>query len=274
MEIQTDKYSFSSYKISTKDGSGFIQYGVAGTGFPVLSLPSLGDTRHQNKYLVQGLLAGGYKVITTDLRGMGQSSGKFKSYSLVALADDIKSILDNEKIEKVVLVGNSISGASASLFALQNPDMVKALVLVNPMVRTGSLFMRLFLAGFLSIPGVGSNIWTTYFKSLFPSRPLDQDYLSELKSEVKKPYRMRSIVRMSYTSRLDDRMSELNVPALIFVGEKDPDYKDAAKEAAWLKQKIPASDVKFLEGLGHLPQYEKPETVNPVILNWLRQTVL
>lgn len=69
MEVQQVK---SDVKFVSVPG-GQLAYEVAGSGPVVLCLPSLGDTRREHERLVPALLESGYRVITTDLRGMGQS---------------------------------------------------------------------------------------------------------------------------------------------------------------------------------------------------------
>ena len=67
-------------------------------------LPSLGDIRREFELFAPALVEAGYRVITTDLRGMG-STGTFKSFNLSDLCNDITAILDAEKAGEVILVG-------------------------------------------------------------------------------------------------------------------------------------------------------------------------
>jgi pimeloyl-ACP methyl ester carboxylesterase len=256
--------------VATLDGSGTLSYQVEGIGTPVLCLPSLGDTRRQYETFAPAMVAAGYRVITTDLRGMGASGGKFKSYTIDALADDIKAILDNERIERAIIVGCSISGASAGLFALQQPQRVIGQILINPLMRTGSWLQVRFLTTLLALPGVGKMTWLSYFKSLYPARPVEAEYLDGVKTAISRPGAMRSVIKMCEAPRLDERIKEMNVPTLILLGSKDPDFKDVGKEAATLREELPAARVEVFDGIGHYPQREAPEMTMPVVLAWLK----
>jgi pimeloyl-ACP methyl ester carboxylesterase len=242
---------------------------TSGKGRVVLCLPSLGDTRREYEFLAPALVKAGYRVITTDLRGMGDSVGKFKSFNLNALCDDITAILDAEKVERVTLVGCSVSGASIGLYAVQRPERVEKLVMFSPIMHTGSYLVGLVLVGALSLPVIGRQVWATYFKSLYPSRPLEPDYLAQLKGFLKRPGAMKSIIGMCLARRIDNDIQDIKVPALMFFCTKDPDFKNAQAEADLVQAKLPTASIKVLEGLGHYPHREKPEAVLPETLAWL-----
>jgi pimeloyl-ACP methyl ester carboxylesterase len=259
--------------VATLDGSGMLSYQVEGTGAPILCLPSLGDTRRQYDRFAPALVEAGYRVITTDLRGMGASGGIFKSYKIETLADDVKAILDNEKIERAIVVGCSISGASAGLFALQQPERVIGQILINPLMRTASWLQTRFLTTLLALPGIGKMTWLTYFKSLYPARPVDAEYLEGVKAAINRPGAMQSVIKMCEAPRLDERIKEMSVPTLILLGGKDPDFKDVGKEAATLREELPTARIEVFDGIGHYPQREAPEMTMPVVLDWLKATI-
>ncbi|MBN9387901.1 MAG: alpha/beta hydrolase [Chloroflexi bacterium] len=241
----------------------------AGKGGVVLCLPSLGDTRREYEFFAPALVEAGYRVITTDLRGMGDSVGQFKSFNLDALCDDITAILDAEKVDKATLVGCSVSGASIGLYAVRHPERVEKLVMLSPIMHTGNMLMGYLLTGVLSLPVIGRLFWATYFKSLYPSRPLEPDYFAELKGFLKRPGAMKSIIGMCLARRIDNDIQNIKVPTLIFFGTKDPDFKNARAEADLVQSKLPGANIKVLEGLGHYPHREKPESVLPETLAWL-----
>lgn len=261
-------------KIRTTDGSGQIGYEVNGSGEKtILCLPSLGDTRRQYEKFIPGLVQAGYRVLATDLRGIGQSEGNFASYELEALVTDIKAILDNENIEKVYLAGCSVSGASAGLFALKYPERVEGLILFSPLMRNGSKFVVWLMTTLLQTPLIGRLVWTTYFKTLYPdsSRPLNPEYLAAVAADAKRPYAMKATAKLSASIRLDERIAQIKSPALIYLGTKDPDFKDVRAEAAKLAQELPQAQIEVMEGVGHYPQREVAESVLVSTLNWLKK---
>lgn len=248
---------------------GKLAYEVKGEGPAVLCLPSLGDTRREYEFFVPALVEAGYRVISADLRGMGASEGRFKSFTIADLCNDITAILDAENVSEVILVACSVSGASAGLYAADHPERVKGLIMFNPIMHTGNLLVAYLMVGLLKVPGLGKQIWLSYFKKLYPSRPAEADYMAQLKEFVGKPGAMKSIAGMCLARRIDHDIERIKVPALIYFGSKDPDFKDAQAEASIVQQKMPSARLKVLEGLGHYPHREQPQAVLPEVLGWL-----
>lgn len=75
----------------------------------------------------------GFRVIIPDQIGFGKSS-KPQSYqfSFSQLAENTKAVLDELKIEKVIVLGHSMGGMVATRFTLQYPEKVQKLILENP----------------------------------------------------------------------------------------------------------------------------------------------
>ncbi len=119
------------------------------------------------------------------------------------------------------------------------------------------------------MPGLGKKLGLSYFKSLYPSRPVEAEYLAGLKEAVNKPGVMKSLIGMCLAPRIDNDIQNSKVPALIFFGSKDPDFKNARAEADLVQSKLPSATIKVLEGLGHYPHREQPEAVLPQTLEWL-----
>lgn len=74
-----------------------------------------------------------YSLITVDLRGHGLSDrpSDIKDYALEKHAEDILRILEQEKLEKMVLVGHCLGSMVAATFASTYPLRVEKLILIN-----------------------------------------------------------------------------------------------------------------------------------------------
>ncbi len=72
----------------------------------------------------------GFQVFIPDQRNHGQSphSGNF---NYLALTDDLFEFIDEHKIEQPILLGHSMGGKAVMLFSLENPELVKKLVVVD-----------------------------------------------------------------------------------------------------------------------------------------------
>ncbi len=70
--------------------------------------------------------------IRFDYSGHGQSGGKFEEGSITDWCQDAQDILDHCGQGNVILVGSSMGGWASLLAAIDRPDRVKAMVLINP----------------------------------------------------------------------------------------------------------------------------------------------
>jgi pimeloyl-ACP methyl ester carboxylesterase len=106
----------------------------AGEGPPVVLLHGLSASR---RYVVQGsrhLVKRGYRLIAYDVRGHGASdpSPDPSAYEYADLLDDLRAVLDHLRLERAALVGSSMGAATATAFALEQPERVPALVQITP----------------------------------------------------------------------------------------------------------------------------------------------
>jgi pimeloyl-ACP methyl ester carboxylesterase len=72
----------------------------------------------------------GFDVYVLDQRNHGQSP-QSDNFNYLALTDDLFDFLDEHEIENPILIGHSMGGKVAMRFALENPDLVKRLVIVD-----------------------------------------------------------------------------------------------------------------------------------------------
>ncbi len=106
----------------------------AGEGTPIVLLHGLTATR---RYVVMGSRAlerSGHRTISYDARGHGHSSPAPgpDAYTYELLAEDLRALLDELRIERAVLAGASMGAQTALRFALGHPERVLALGLITP----------------------------------------------------------------------------------------------------------------------------------------------
>lgn len=101
-----------------------------GSGVPVVFLAGLGHTAHVFDDFAPNL-AHSYHVLGITRRGFGASSQPDSGYTIPALVDDIRVVLDSLSLGEVVLVGHSLGGDEMTLFARRFPGRVRALVYID-----------------------------------------------------------------------------------------------------------------------------------------------
>jgi pimeloyl-ACP methyl ester carboxylesterase len=261
--------------LTLDDDDGRIAYDdTGGSGQCVVCLPGMGQMRTIYRLVVPRLKDAGLRVITLDVRGMGDSSAKWSDYSELAIASDTVALLERLGTGSATIIGNSISAGAAICICTDHPELVSRLVLVSPFVRQvpvswwKKLAFRLALAG----PwGIGS--WVSYqSKSLYPaSKPLDlAEYNLDLKKNLHEPGRMRAFRRMAATDHraAESRLDKVRVPVLVVMGGADPDFPNPAVEAKLVAERLHGEEV-VLPGLGHYPQAERPDEFLERVLPFL-----
>ncbi len=244
---------------------GRMAYDDTGSGRLILAIPGMGDLRSEYRLLRPMLVAAGYRMVTMDVRGFGESSARWDDYSAHAVGRDALALLEFLDAGPAVILGNSFAAGSALWAAHDAPARVAGVVLLGPIVRDlkvgwlQKLALRIGFAG----PWRGW-FWTTYWNSLFPThKPADQVQVkAAIAANLQEPGRMAALVAMLGLSKADTAamLPASRVPALVVMGSKDPDFPDAGAEAAWLVGEIGAERL-VVEGAGHYPHVEMAERV-------------
>ncbi len=113
-----------------KTDQGDIEYALTGEGIPVLLLHGAGGGYDQGLWGAKVYLGGGYKFVSVSRYGFLRSPIPANA-SIKKQAALYKELLDYLKIEKVVVIGVSAGGPSATQFANDYPERVSALILIS-----------------------------------------------------------------------------------------------------------------------------------------------
>lgn len=257
---------------------GRISYTVQGDGPLVIAVPGMGDLRDVNRELAGPLVEAGYRVALTDLRGMGDGDTGFAEFGDDATAGDLIA-LTRELGGPAVLVANSMGAAASVIAAADAPELIAGLIGVGPVLRTPPtsramravtpLLFRTALAR-----AWGARFWGGFYRSLNrgATAPWLDDHVAAIVANLRQPGRLRDFRRLALALDHDvaePRIPEVRAPMLHIIGALDPDYRDPAAEAAWLRGL--GAEVHELDETGHYPQAQRPERVVPITLGFLRR---
>ena len=239
-----------------------------GQGPVILCAPGIGDVRAQYRFLAPQLVAAGFRVVLMDLRGLGDSTDDFASYSADAVGDDMVALLKELDVEHATIIGNSASAASAVWAAAALPHVVDNIVLIGPFVRVMPTpwYQRALLS--VAFRGFwGRAAWMQYYGSLYPTRkPADfAQYTVALSDSLKGRLHVLNTMLAASKAPCEAKIPDVRARALIVMGSKDPDFADPAKEADLVATRL-HGDVLMIDGAGHYPHAEMPdETAAPII---------
>jgi 3-oxoadipate enol-lactonase len=221
------------------------------------------------------VLAGaGFRVLIPDLRGFGRSTYPGGRLSIRDMAGDVVSLLTSLEIPAATIAGISMGGTVALQLAIDRPDLVSRLILINTFARLRPMQLRtwLYFASrfFLAhIIGVRTQA-RTVAKHLFP-RPQDaalrELFVEQISQADPAGYRaaMRALARFDVSRRL----AEISVPTLVITGDQDTTVPREIQQA--LATHIPGACHEIISGAGHAATVEKPEQINRLLINFIRE---
>ncbi len=243
-----------------------------GSGRLVLLLPGAGDVRSQNRFIAADLSAAGYRVVTMDLRGHGESSPEWPSYGVSETATDIEAAIRHLDAGPATVIGNSFAPAAALWAAADHPELVTGVVAISPHLdQDASTIQRLALELALRGPLAGS-VWEKFYRGWYKSAPpSDLDGQVALLRDMMRNGERRRAVRatlLAHRNGLDAKLKSLTLPVLVIFGGADDHFADpvaAAQDAATRT----GGTYEIIDGAGHYPHVERPELVAPMIQAFL-----
>lgn len=252
---------------------GKIAYVDEGSGTLVICVPSMGDVRGEYRFLAPQLTSAGFRVISMDVRGHGESSTGWSDYSVVGVGSDIVALIRSLNAGRAVIVGTSMAAGAAVWAAAEAPEIVSGLVLIGAFVRgEGSVLQSLMFRALFMRPW-GASMWLRYFKTLYPTRkPADfAAYCAGLQANLQQPGRLEALMQMILASKKasEERVGRVSAPTTVIMGSKDPDFKAPQIEGQWIADQLHGT-LHIIDGAGHYPQAEMPEITAPLILSFLK----
>ena len=274
-----------------------IHYFCGGSGSPLVLVHGLGSSAAVEFYFNLEALAAHHHVLAIDLPGFGHSDKPILEYTIDLFAKAVRDLMACENIERSAVMGVSMGGRVALGLALDSPEMVERLVLVDAL-GVGRprrvLAYRLLLTkglGELTLsstaralrrmkPATIRRFWSWYLRRpgqvdtmLTDERIADQGAMLS-RPEYRAAYlsALRSIAGMRDLRDgivVGDRLADLQMPTLLIWGRHDHLFPAVHAESAVAK--LPNGRVEIFEDSGHTPQMEEPERFNQLVLDFLAQ---
>ena len=212
----------------------------------------------------------GWHVVAPDLRGHGRSPkpSDEASYSLATFAADLVHLVDALRWDRLVLLGHSMGGMIAQVFAIAHPHRLEGLILMDTNHGTFDLEPEIAALGAelartegmqgvkTVLDAMDDPLGSPAFDRLIAQRPGYQEF-SDAKFLSTSPamYAALLVELTSAANRLDGLRS-LDVPTAVLVGELDKPFIEPSHELA---AAISGATLTILPEGGHSPQFESPE---------------
>ncbi|MGH2751513.1 MAG: alpha/beta fold hydrolase [Actinomycetota bacterium] len=234
----------------------------------------------------------GRRLILYDLRGHGLSQPKGDAgFTIEQLARDLLAVIDDARLEEVVIVGHSVGGMVAQQLCLDHPeqqgDRIKGLALLNttygPAIETalgGAAIARLERAARRPFDLLGSHsarldklravikpsdamFWGVSFAAFGPQASAHQiDFVYDMTAETATDV-IFDLIKSYRDFDARDRLDEITVPCLVVGGTED--RLTLSDASSYLADHLPKAEFHLLEGVGHMSMMERHREVNEML---------
>lgn len=252
-----------------------------GTGPDLVLLHGLGDSSLGWQYLEGPLVAAGHRVTVWDALGAGRSAKPADGdYSLAAHLRRLEAVLEQLAIENATVVGHSLGGSLALVFAHAHSERTDALCLIDPAAyREGAIDGRWLW----DVPLLAEVVLGVLSTEMLVDIGLGQNFADRrrIPPELRKLYLreahrdgvVRALIHQERQLIPDDPEAweaahrSIRAPTLILWGANDALVPVAQGQR--LVREIAGAELVVLPDRAHSPQLEDPEAVLGHLLAFL-----
>ncbi|MCP4761068.1 MAG: alpha/beta hydrolase [archaeon] len=269
--------------IKLSDGTTYYELGGPENGEVVVLVHGLTTPFFVWDPTFEMLTQKGFRVLRYDLFGRGYSDRPKAKYD-----DDFydKQLIElitslNLTDKKINIAGISLGGAICANFALRHKDLVNKICLIDPAYPSGitkafkvlkipglkNILMKLF-GEKMVVAGVSKNF---YRLEDFP------DYEPKFKEQMQYKGYLNAVVSTGVNYNLGGlhevyiELEKLDIPTQLFWGENDVVVPYTYNEN--IREVIPNIKFHSIEKAGHLSHYERPDLVNPLLFEFLKNKI-
>lgn len=250
---------------------GSLYYETLGKGAPVILIHGgFGDRRMWDPQFEP--LSQAFRVIRYDHRGFGKSSAPDKPYSPVA---DLVALMAHLELKRANLVGNSMGGTLALDFALLQPNLTGAVVVVASTaggypapeedMKSGNEVLRTARekGTAAAVP-----LWLQHpMVAIAMQHPTAGPLLRTMVNDNQRMFLAEHWPQEPMTPPAYDRLGDLNANVLFVVGDRDiPSVRNGAEASAGRIKKAKLVTIKDADHLLHM---EKPAEINKLLVEYI-----
>lgn len=247
---------------------------TGGTGPLVVMLPGAGDVRSEYRFNRHAVASAGYRVVTADLPGHGESAAAGK-YTVASTAGSLADLIRSLDGGPAVVVATSFAPAAAIWAAVEHPESVRAIVAISPHLHADNTLKarltRAVIRATLRGPWA-AGMWAKLYTGWYKSSPPDDlpEEIVKLRAMLGQPDARRAARETLTANRvgMEERIERLDIPTLTIFGSADDHFTEPADEARATAHRL-GGDHLVVDGAGHYPHVEDAETVNGAIVSFL-----
>lgn len=244
-------------------GQSRIYYEDYGVGPPIVFAHGVGGN-HASWFRQIPTISKRYRAVVFDHRAFGNSTD-VEGLGRSAYVDDILRLLDELKIERAVLVGQSMGGGSTAAFTCRHPDRVRALVCCDSLAGAKldeplASALKAHSDSIFDLPQTKRVLGPTTLAT-DPEATLLYVQIASFNSVTLKT------VKGTPTPWSPAELAASGVPVLFVVGDEDVLFPPEMIRA--VHEQVPGSGFVLIHKAGHSAYFERADAFNQVLLDYL-----
>lgn len=220
-----------------------------------------------------------YRCVTMDIRCFGRSAAPASEFTMALFVDDVLAVLDEQGIDRCIVVGQSLGGMIGLRMALQHPDRVAAFVAcdstlaIDHPVLLDRLERRSVAQAGASIEQRSLGAWFTREQPALTVLYAQINHFNPSAHRIPAAEWRAALTSLMQPAQLVplDALSNVRCPTLFVVGAEDPLIPaEVMHEVSAL---VPSSEVVVIEQAGHSAYFEQAAQVNRLVLDFIDRRV-
>ena len=206
-----------------------------------------------------------YRVISWSMRGHGatESPADPARYSSPLTIADMKALLDHLGVERAVIGGLSLGGYVSLGFALEHPEMTRALVICDS--GPGYRNAEARAAWNTRAHERAAELERKGLEALAGRSREMREAMGHHRSAQGLAHAARGMLAQE-GSQVIDGLGGIRVPTLVIVGDQDQPFLAPCE---YMAKKIPGARLEVIPGAGHSSNLDQPEIFNRVLRTFL-----
>ncbi|MES9846200.1 MAG: alpha/beta hydrolase [Candidatus Sedimenticola sp. PURPLELP] len=208
-----------------------------------------------------------YQVITVDLAGHGHSSSGRSEYSMLSFANDVKAIIDKERIDRAILIGHSMGGGVIAETARLMPGQVVGIVGVDTLQNVAERTPQSVIDKMTEpLEADFKSAVQNFVTPMFP-KGTDQYLVNWVKEDMSSAPKeialsaFRNYLGQYVNGEAADIFKDITIPVISINARLWPTAPEENRKH------IKNYQLYYIEETGHFPMLEKPAEFNMLLEN-------
>ncbi len=190
-----------------------------------------------------------------------------KNLSINSLVSYVEEFIDFKGYKKVNVLGNSLGGHIAQLFALKRPEKVKSLILTGSSGLFESAMGKTFpKRGDYDF--IRTKTESTFYDPKTATKEL-VDEVYDIVNDRSKGIRIVVTAKSAIRNNLENSISKIKAPSLLIWGKQDKVTPPFVGEK--FDELLPNSHLEIIDQCGHAPMMERPKEFNTILDKFLSE---